>query len=104
VFIHQTGGGASTIFYTSMAGQRLTKSSLSLESTMFHEVKIFDKKGMVKKVLSSKKLSSEYWNSFFNNPLSDAKKKGKGAVTNRKTTQVAMMKISSDMADCNSKP
>jgi hypothetical protein len=45
---------------------------------MFHEVKIFDKKGKVKKVLSSKKLSSEYWNSFFNNPLSDAKKKGKG--------------------------
>ena len=45
---------------------------------MFHEVKIFDKKGKVKKVLSSKKLSSEYWNSFFNNPLSDAKKKGNG--------------------------
>ena len=45
---------------------------------MFHEVKIFDKKGIVKKVLSSKKLSSEYWNSFFNNPLCDAKKKGKG--------------------------
>ena len=45
---------------------------------MFHEVKIFDKKGEVKKVLSEKNLSSEYWNSFFNNPLSDAKKKGKG--------------------------
>ena len=45
---------------------------------MFHEVKIFDKKGEVKKVLSGKNLSSEYWNSFFNNPLSDAKKKGKG--------------------------
>ena len=44
---------------------------------MFHEVKIFDKKGKVKKVLSSKKLSSEYWSSFFNNPLSDAKKKVK---------------------------
>jgi hypothetical protein len=43
---------------------------------MFHEVKIFDKKGKVKKVLSSKKLSSEYWNSFFNNSFSDAKKKG----------------------------
>jgi hypothetical protein len=42
---------------------------------MFHEVKIFDKNGEVKKVLSSKKLSSEYWNSFFNNPLSDAKKR-----------------------------
>jgi hypothetical protein len=59
-----------------MAGRRLTKPSLILECTMFHEVKIFDKKGMVKKVLSSKKLSSEYWSSFFNNPLSDAKKKG----------------------------
>ena len=32
---------------------------------MFHEVKIFDKKGKVKKVLSSKKLSKDYWNSFF---------------------------------------
>jgi hypothetical protein len=45
---------------------------------MFHEVKIFDKNGKVKKILSSKNLSSEYWNSFFNNPLSDLKKKGKG--------------------------
>ena len=45
---------------------------------MFHEVKIFDKKGKVKKVLSGKNLSSEYWNSFFNNPSNDAKKKGKG--------------------------
>jgi hypothetical protein len=44
---------------------------------MFHRVKIFDKKGEVKKVLSGKNLSSEYWNLFFNNPLSDAKKKGK---------------------------
>ena len=32
---------------------------------MFHQVKIFDKKGKVKKVLSSKKLSKNYWNSFF---------------------------------------
>jgi hypothetical protein len=78
MFIHQTGGGALTIFKTSMAGRRLTKSSLSLECTMFNEVKIFDKKGKVKKVLSGKNLSSEYWRSFFNNPLSDAKKKGKG--------------------------
>ena len=45
---------------------------------MFNEVKIFDKKGEVKKVLSGKNLSSEYWNSFFYNPLSDTKKKGKG--------------------------
>ena len=45
---------------------------------MFHEVKIFDKKGNIKKVLSSKKLSNEYWNSFFHNPLSEAMKKKKG--------------------------
>jgi hypothetical protein len=45
---------------------------------MFHEVKIFDKKGKVKKVLSSKKLSNEYWNSFFNNPLAEAIQKKKG--------------------------
>ena len=45
---------------------------------MFHEVKIFDKKGKVKKVLSSKKLSNEYWSSFFNNPLSESMKKKKG--------------------------
>jgi hypothetical protein len=45
---------------------------------MFHEVKIFDKKGKVKKVLSSKKLSTEYWNSFFNNPLAEAVQKKKG--------------------------
>jgi hypothetical protein len=36
-----------------------------LEIKMFHEVKIFDKNGKVKKVLSSKKLSKDYWNSFF---------------------------------------
>jgi hypothetical protein len=61
-----------------MVGRRLTKLTLSLECTMFHEVKIFDKKGEVKKVLSGKNLSSEYWNSFFNNPFSDSKKKSKG--------------------------
>ena len=32
---------------------------------MFHEVKIFDKKGKVKKVFPSKKLSKDYWNTFF---------------------------------------
>jgi hypothetical protein len=66
-----------------MVGQRLTKSALILECTMFHEVKIFDKKGKVKKVLSSKKLSSEYWDSFFNNPLSGTNKKEKGRVQKR---------------------
>ena len=47
---------------------------------MFHEVKIFDKKGKVKKVLSSKKLSNKYWDSFFHNPWSESmqKKKGRG--------------------------
>ena len=45
---------------------------------MFYEVKIFDKMGKVKLVISNKNLSAEYWNSFFNNPLRDTKKKGKG--------------------------
>ena len=36
-----------------------------VERNMFHQVKIFDKKGKVKKVLSSKNLSKDYWNSFF---------------------------------------
>ena len=44
---------------------------------MFHEVKIFDKKGKIKKVLSSTKLSNKYWDSFFHNPLSEAMKKKK---------------------------
>ena len=44
---------------------------------MFHEVKIFDKKGKIKKVLSSNNLSTEYWNSFFNNSLNNAMQKGK---------------------------
>lgn len=45
---------------------------------MFHEVKIFDKKGKVKKVLSSKKLSKDYWNSFFQmgEPIKGKGKKG----------------------------
>ena len=37
----------------------------SLEHKMFHEVKIFDKKGKVKKILSGKKLSKNYWVSFY---------------------------------------
>ena len=45
---------------------------------MFHEVKIFDKKGKIKKVLSSTKISNKYWDSFFHNPLSEAMKKKKG--------------------------
>jgi hypothetical protein len=45
---------------------------------MFHEVKIFDKKGKIKNVLSSKKLSNKYWDSFFHNPWSEAMKKNKG--------------------------
>ena len=48
----------------------------SLEHKMFHEVKIFDKKGKVKKILSRKKLSKNYWDSFYQmgQPI---KKKGK---------------------------
>ena len=50
-----------------------------LERNMFHQVKIFDKKGKVKKVLSSKKLSKDYWNSFFKmgEPIRGKGKKGK---------------------------
>jgi len=50
-----------------------------LERKMFHEVKIFDKKGKVKKVLSSKKLSKDYWNSFFQmgEPIKSKGKKGR---------------------------
>ena len=44
---------------------------------MFNEVKIFDKKGKFKKVISSKNLSAEYWNSFFNNSLNESMQKGK---------------------------
>jgi len=32
---------------------------------MFHQVRIFDRKGNTKKVLSSKFLSKRYWHSFF---------------------------------------
>ena len=50
----------------------------SLEHKMFHEVKIFDKKGKVKKILSRKKLSKNYWDSFYQmgEPI---KKKGRKA-------------------------
>jgi len=45
---------------------------------MFHEVKIFDKKGKVKKILSSKKLSKKYWDSFYKmgEPIKKRGKKG----------------------------
>ena len=36
-----------------------------LEHKVFHEVKIFDKKGKVKKILSRKKLSKNYWDLFY---------------------------------------
>ena len=46
---------------------------------MFHEVKIFDKKGKVKKVFPSKKLSKDYWNTFFEmgKPTKNKGKKGR---------------------------
>ena len=52
---------------------------------MFHQVKIFDKKGKVKKVLSSKKLSKDYWNSFFKmgEPI-----KGKGKEGRQKESEI----------------
>ena len=56
----------------------------SLEHKMFHEVKIFDKKGKVKKTLSSKKLSKNYWKSFYQmgEPIKKKEKKG-GQKTSR---------------------
>ena len=56
-----------------------------LELKMFHEVKIFDKNGKVKKVLSSKKLSKDYWSSFFKigEPINNkGKKKGQQSTKN----------------------
>ena len=61
---------------------------------MFHEVKIFDKTGKVKKVLSSKKLSSEYWNSFFHNPLSESMQKGKKQAPKHQKMRMWMRKAS----------
>ena len=52
---------------------------------MFHQVKIFDKKGKVKKVLSSKKLSKDYWNSFFK--MGEAIK-GKGKKIRQKEPEI----------------
>ena len=45
---------------------------------MFNEVKIFDKKGKVKKILSSQKLSKDYWKSFYQmgEPIKKKAKKG----------------------------
>ena len=56
----------------------------SLEHKMFHEVKIFDKKGKVKKILSRKKLSKNYWDSFYQmgEPIKKKEKKG-GQKTSR---------------------
>jgi len=46
---------------------------------MFHQVKIFDKEGKLKKVLSSKKLSKDYWNLFLKTgkPIKDKGKDGR---------------------------
>lgn len=45
---------------------------------MFYPVKILDEKGKVKKVLSSKKLSQEYWDKIFDDTKKRAPKAGKG--------------------------
>jgi len=48
---------------------------------MFYEVRILDSQGNVKKILSSKKLSTRYWNGFFDKakgPLHSGPAKGKG--------------------------
>ena len=51
---------------------------------MFNEVKIFDKKGKVKKILSSKKLSKDYWDSFYQmgEPIKKKGKKGEQKTIN----------------------
>ena len=56
----------------------------SLEHKMFHEVKIFDKKGKVKKILSRKKLSKNYWDSFYQmgEPIKKKGKKGEQKTIN----------------------
>lgn len=59
---------------------------------MFYEVRILDSKGKVKKVLSGKKLSNNYWKGFYDkvkgkSPMGSnvAKdKKGRDPVKNRK--------------------
>ncbi len=53
------------------------------ESFMFHEVKIIDKKGNVKKVLSSKTLSKRYWNNVRNANPKGIKIKGKKRKSNK---------------------
>jgi hypothetical protein len=68
---------------------------------MFNEVKIFDKKGKFKKVISSKNLSAEYWNSFFNNSLNEAMQKGKRLRKNSKTKKIEMTKTFYDLTDLN---
>jgi hypothetical protein len=68
---------------------------------MFHEVKIFDKKGKVKKVLSSNKLSTEYWNSFFKNSINDAIQKRKGREKKNKKIPIVTMKILSNLNEFN---
>jgi hypothetical protein len=59
---------------------------------MFHEVRILDSKGKVKKVLSGKKLSNNYWKGFYDkvkakSPMASKvakNKKGNDPVKNRK--------------------
>jgi hypothetical protein len=52
---------------------------------MFYPVKILDEKGKVKKVLSSKKLSKEYWDKIFDQTKKRAPKAGKGKRIHSKT-------------------
>ena len=68
---------------------------------MFHEVKIFDKKGKIKKVLSSNNLSTEYWSSFFNNSLNNAMQKGKSREKKRKKISIVTMKALSNLNESN---
>ena len=59
---------------------------------MFYEVRVLDSKGKVKKVLSGKKLSNNYWKDFYDkvkakSPMASKvakNKKGSDPVNNRK--------------------
>ena len=56
-----------------------------LEHKVFHEVKVFDKKEKVKKILSRKKLSKNYWDSFYQ--MGELTKK-KGKKCGQKTSRL----------------
>lgn len=58
---------------------------------MFHKVRILDRKGNIKKVLSGKFLSKRYWNSFFEHSGKiEASKKSKAKKENKSELKMNM--------------